>query len=241
MERSEIQFGRTPIPFDIRRSDRRSTVALTVEHDGKLVVTAPPSVPVDRLDGIVRRKATWVLRRIRGASERPPPPLERELVTGETVLYLGRQFRLKVVASADPRPRIHASWYEVPVASSLRGAARRLEVRRRLVDSLKAHAESYLPRRWIQLCVRLGVTPPAMIVRDQQRRWGSCDAKGTVRINWRIIQAPAALIDYVLVHELTHLDHPTHGREFWAAVGRVMPDYEDRRARLRVLGPRLEW
>jgi predicted metal-dependent hydrolase len=70
---------------------------------------------------------------------------------------------------------------------------------------------------------------------------GSCDAKRVLRINWRIIQAPIPLIEYVLVHELTHMEHPNHDRQFWSVVGRVMPDYEDRRARLREMGSRLEW
>jgi predicted metal-dependent hydrolase len=65
--------------------------------------------------------------------------------------------------------------------------------------------------------------------------------KGVLRINWRIIQAPIPLIEYVLVHEITHMKHPNHDRRFWSVLGRVMPDYEDRRARLREMGSRLEW
>lgn len=241
IERSEIQFGLTPIPFRIQRSDRRGTVALTIEETGKLVVTAPEGVTIDRLNGIVRHKAPWVLQRLRRASERPPPPSEREFVTGETVLYLGRQLRLKVVESDEEHPRIWAGWYEVPVTARMKGTDRRREVRRRLAGSLKQHADLYLPDRLADVCRRLPMVKPSIIVREQAKRWGSCDAKGTLRINWRMIQAPIPLIEYVLVHELVHLEHPNHDRAFWSAVGRAMPDYEDRRARLRELGPRLEW
>lgn len=241
IERSEIQFGLTPIPFLIRRSDRRETVALTIEHTGKLVVTAPEGVAIDRLNGIVRHKAPWVLKRIKTASERLPPPSDREFVTGEPVLYLGRQFRLKVIESEDEHPRIWAGSYEVPVPASFNGAARRREVRRRLAGSLKQHADLYLPDRLDDVCRRLPVEKPSIIVREQAKRWGSCDARGVLRINWRIVQAPIPLIEYVLLHELVHLRYPNHDRAFWSAVGRVMPDYEDRRARLRELGPRLEW
>ena len=72
-------------------------------------------------------------------------------------------------------------------------------------------------------------------------RWGSCDPSGTLRFSWRIIQAPPALVDYVVVHELVHLHHRGHTPRFWAALGRVIPDYEPLRALLRDLGPALVW
>lgn len=241
IERSEIQFGLTPIPFLIRRSDRRETVALTIEETGKLVVTAPEGVTIDRLNGIVRHKAPWVLKRIRPGRDRRPPPSDREFVTGETVLYLGRQLRLKVIESDDEHPRIWAGWYEVPIPARAKGSHRRREVRRRLAGSLKEHADLYLPERLADVCRRLPVEKPSIIVREQAKRWGSCDTHGVLRINWRIIQAPIPLIEYVLAHELVHLRYPSHDRAFWSAVGHYMPDYESRRSRLKELGPTLLW
>lgn len=235
-ERSEVQYGLTRIPFVIRRSPRRGTVALTIENDGKLVVTAPVEVTVARLDAVVRHKAPWVVQRIRQARSQPPPPGRRELVTGETVLYLGRQLRLKVVDGGAGHPRIWAGWYEVPIAAALQGEDRRREVRQKLAGSLQEHARRYLPDRLAEVCLRARVATPSLVVREQRKRWGSCDAQGSLRINWRIIQAPIPLIDYVLAHELVHLDHRDHGPEFWATLGRTMPDYEERRRRLRALG-----
>ena len=78
-------------------------------------------------------------------------------------------------------------------------------------------------------------------VREQQKRWGSCDARGTLRINWRIVQAPIRLIEYVLLHELAHLKHRSHDRAFWNAVRLWLPDCDARRLGLRVLGPQLVW
>lgn len=242
-EQSEIQFGLTRIPFQIRRSTRRNTVALTIEHDGSLVVTAPNDVSVDKLDAVVLDKAFWVLQHSREVRAQAPRPAPREFVSGETVLYLGRQLRLKVVDAVESggRRRMRAGWYEIPVDGALDGEARRLEVRRKLIESLREHAELYLPDALGKVCTRAHVDKPRLVVCDQRKRWGSCDAGGTLRINWRIIQAPSSLIEYVLAHELVHLEHPHHGREFWATLGRRMPDYEERRKRLRVLGPGLEW
>ena len=240
-ERSEVRWGRTAIPFVVRRSERRKTVALTMD-DGLLVVTSPPGVSLARLDAVVRGKASWVVERLRRAAELEPRPSAREFVTGETVLYRGRQLRLKVVETTEASPsRMWAGWYEVLVPRGLREEDRAQEVRRRLASSLKGHAERALPSLLKAASRRVRVETPALKVCEQQRRWGSCDARGVVRINWRIIQAPRALIDYVLVHELVHLEHRAHGPAFWKAVARCLPDYEDRRRRLRALGPSLVW
>jgi predicted metal-dependent hydrolase len=242
IERSEIQWGMTPIPYVIRRTAREKTVALAIEGRGRLVVTAPDGVPIDKLNGIVRHKAPWIVQRIRRLSDLPPPLTEREFVSGEAVRYLGRQYRLKVVeASNTERTRIRAGWYEVSVPQGLDAAARRSEVRRRLVGSLKQHGDLYLPYRLAEVCRLLRIEKPSIIVREQAKRWGSCNRNGVLRINWRIVQAPIPLIEYVLVHELAHIDRPSHDRKFWEAVAQWLPDYEQRRARLRELGPSLVW
>lgn len=97
---------------------------------------------------------------------------------------------------------------------------------------------------WTRLSIwreRTGLAPAGVLIRSQESRWGSCDPKGVLRFNWRIVQAPLRLIDYVVAHELAHLLHPGHTPDFWAALGRIMPDYEERREALRRLGDRLVW
>jgi predicted metal-dependent hydrolase len=243
-EQSEIQFGLTRIPFRIRRSTKRVTVALTIDA-GRLVVTAPVDTTIDRLNAVVRNKAPWVVQNIDKAADLAPYPSEREFVTGETVLYLGRHYRLRVVETAGQarisNPKFRGGWYEVAIPEDLTGDDRRREVRHRLLSSIKEHADLYLPDRLADLCHRLRIDRPSITVRDQRKRWGSCDTIGTLRINWRIVQAPLALLDYVLVHELAHLQHRGHDRAFWSAVESWLPDYDDRRSRLRALGPALEW
>lgn len=242
-ERSEIQFGLTTIPFLVRRSNRRTTVALTVEPPGKLIVTAPPETSIDKLNSLVRHKGPWVVDRIKRTSDLPPASSQREFVTGETVLYLGRQYRLKTVARNDefPEASLKGRWLNVPVDTTLDGAERARAVRHVLRGWLKEHADLTLPDRLKMICDGCGIDKPSIIVREQRRRWGSCDTKRTLRINWRIIQAPYSLIDYVLVHELVHLQHPNHTREFWREVERLVPDFEQRRRELRRIGPSLEW
>jgi predicted metal-dependent hydrolase len=242
LERSEIRFGTTTIGYSIQRSARRATVSIAIDPTHGVLVTAPEPAPVRRLDDIVHAKASWIVRRLKHQSDRPPAPSAREFVSGETFLYLGRQYRLRTDLNAKPGPlRLDSGWLRVPVPRHLPEEHRSAFVRAALVDWYRDHATRRLPARTATWAKRLGVSPPEVIVTEPQKRWGSASASGAIRLSWRVIQAPGPLIDYVVVHELVHLEHPNHTRAFWAAFGRVMPDYEIRKARLVRIGPNLDW
>ena len=178
------------------------------------------------------------MQRLRRTEKHDPPPAQREFVSGESVLYLGRHYRLKVHPGETGTARLRGGWLHVPASA---GAQRAAQVRAALVSWFRRHAAERLPERVEAWRAKAGVAPPRVVVADQRKRWGSCDHHGTIRLNWRIVQAPMRLVDYVVVHELVHLRHRGHGRDYWQAVGRVMPDYERRREDLRRWGIRLAW
>ena len=238
-ETSTVTWGETRLPYTIRRSARRKkTVAVTVDPAGSVLVVAPERLATDRLDAIVTRKAKWIVRRIRGVEDHGPPLAPREFVSGESVLYLGRHYRLKVHPDESGAAKLRGGWLHVPAPS---GAEQAAHVRVALVSWFRCHAADRLPERVAAWRAKAGLPMPRVIIADQQKRWGSCDQRGTIRLNWRIIQAPMRLVDYVVVHELVHLRHRGHGRDYWQAVGRVMPDYERRREDLRACGVGLAW
>ena len=236
IERSEVRFGLTAIPYLVRRSQRRGTVSIAIDPSMGVLLTAPQATPIARLDRVVHDKARWIVERLRrgpvGAVRTPP----REFVNGETFLYLGRQHRLKIVVGAATRVALTGG--RLVVAAPVGSAA---AVRKAVVAWYRHHAAERLPERAAIWAKKMGVPVPLVLIRDQRRRWGSCDPKGNLRFNWRIIQAPMRLVDYVVAHELVHLANRNHTAGFWAALGRVMPDYETRRERLRQVGRRFEW
>ena len=238
-ETSAVTWGDTRLPYTIRRSARRKkTVAVTVDPAGSVLVVAPERLATGRLDAIVTRRARWIVRRIRSVERRGPPLAPREFVSGESVLYLGRHYRLKVHADGDGDAKLRGGWLHVLAPAGPQQAG---HVRAALVSWFRRHAAERLPERVAVWRAKAGVPPPRIIIADQQKRWGSCDHNGTIRLNWRIMQAPMRLVDYVVVHELVHLRHRGHGRDYWQAVGRVMPDYERRRDDLRACGVGLAW
>lgn len=238
VEHSAVQYGRTLIPYAIRRSGRRGTVAVAVEPSGEVLLTAPTGVPVGRLDRVVHQKARWIVDRRRRVQALPAKLPTREFITGETFHYLGRQHRLKVRTGAHG-VRLHRGCLEVSVDGPQHDRADR--VRAALVAWYRLQATRRLHDRVTFWAEKVGVDVPALLVREQQKRWGSCDPSGVVRLNWRIMQAPTALVDYVVVHELVHLRHRDHGPAYWRAVGQVMPDYEARRHALARLGAVTGW
>lgn len=183
MEQSEVQFGRTAIPYTIVRGRRKRTVAIGVDPIGGVRVRAPEDTPIEKLDGIVHQKAQWILQRRRTYEDLPPPPSPRAFVSGETFLYLGRQYRLKVDGRLAPDVGVRL------VGGRLCVSGRR-DVRESLVAWYRAHAAARLPKRVAVWSDVLGLCPASVLVRDPRKRWGSADVKGNVRFNWRIVQAP---------------------------------------------------
>ena len=239
LETSAITWGETRLSYTIRRSGRRKkTVAVTVDPSGDVLLVAPEHFSASRLDAVVRRKAPWIVRRLRHVQSHGLPPSPREFVSGESVQYLGRHYRLKVHPKATGEAKLRGGWLHVPAP---RGGERTAHVRGALVSWFRRHAAERLPERVEAWRPRAGVAMPHVVIADQQKRWGSCDRNGTIRLNWRIIQASMRLVDYVVVHELVHLRHRGHGRAYWQDLGRVMPDYERRREDLRRWGVGLTW
>ena len=243
VERSSVQYGGTRIDYTIRRSRRRATVSIAVDPRDGVVLTSPAATSIEKLDRLVHVKAPWIVQRLRRQSDRPPPLPAREFTSGETFLYLGRQYRLRVVSeSSTALPlSLRRGWMHVLVPRGLGGEHRPAFVRAALVDWYTRRGRERLPAMVTTWAPKLGVSVGDVLVRDQKKRWASCDARGTLRINWRIVQAPIGCIAYVVAHELVHLIHREHSALFWTALGRVMPDYEKQRAALRTVGPRLAW
>jgi predicted metal-dependent hydrolase len=241
LERSRVQFGLTPIEYKIQRSHRRTTISIAIDPDVGVLVTAPRLVARERLDQVVLTKGHWIARGLRHLSDRPPANHSKEFVSGEGFYYLGRQYRLRLETGPIRPLRLENGILTLPVPPGLSEANVEGYARAALVDWYRGRAGKYLKARCRAWAHKLKVEPQALALSEPATRWGSTSKDGTIRLNWRIVQAPSTLVDYVVAHELCHLVHRDHGREFWSMLGRVMPDYEARKQRLREVGPGMIW
>lgn len=210
------------LQFEVRRSERRRTLGLTVERDGSLILTAPPGVADDRLERFARQKQLWIYQKL-AAKERLSPPLPvRRYVTGEGFPYLGRSHRLQLVADQDVAVKLEAGRFKMRRDEAGRGRAA-------MMRWYTAHAQPWLTARIDRYARRARVEPTAVTVQDLGFRWGSCGRGGRLYFHWQCILLPPRIVDYVVVHELVHLREPHHTPAFWSAVERAMPDWEQRR------------
>lgn len=221
--------------FEVRRSPRRATLGLTVDRGGKLVIHAPESSVVEELKGWTRSKLLWVHRKLLKKTETTAGlRREPEFVSGESFSYLGQTFRLKVLREA--RQTFRFDGKNFVLRASARSHASE-HFRRWYVHTGRA----WLRSRVSLLSRKVGVKAKQVAIRDLGYRWGSCAHTGVVYFNWKLLQLPPRLIDYVIAHELAHLLERTHRLEFWRILDCSLPDWLARSEELRVKARDIYW
>jgi predicted metal-dependent hydrolase len=204
------------LTFEVRRSLRRRTLGLTVDRGGELVIHVPENTPDHELTQWTRAKLLWVHRQLALKEELAPKVREPEFVNGENFSYLGRNYRLKLARAPAEPLRFDGMYFWL--AADARGEA-------------KAHfrrwysriGRGWLSERTAALARKTGAEASRIEVRELGFRWGSCGKNGLLSFNWRLLQLPVRLIDYVIVHELVHIQEPHHSPEFWQAIDRALP------------------
>ncbi len=197
-----------------------------------MVITAPMDAPLEGITEKVRKRAVWVLRQQRFFSQFMPRTPERRYLAGETHLYLGRQYRLKVVRHGRPGVKMIRGFIIVHTRDP-----EKPEVTRRLVEGwYRKQARAKFAERLEASLARFAdpeaFRPRGLIVRRLEKRWGSLSPSGRLLLNRRLIEAPVDTIDYVIAHELCHMAEPHHGAGFYRLLDRVMPDWTGRKERL---------
>lgn len=212
---------------------RRRTLGIEIREDGGVLFAVPPDADPQQVAAAVRsrlpRIASEVDRRRRGGGEP-----RKELVSGASFAYLGRRHRLRVVpAEPGARVRLHQGWLELPRRDSAREDARLI------ADWYTARGTEWMTTRIRPLAAQAGVPSRDVVVRDLKERWGACDPDGTITAHWALMQLPPALVDLVLVHELTHLTVPAHGPAFRRRMRLVLGRLDDLERRFALAEPEL--
>jgi predicted metal-dependent hydrolase len=225
----------TAIPYQLRRSARARRLRITVRPGG-IDVVAPRRMREADIAAFVEQSRAWIdaklaaLQRVLAAH-----PGSTRLIDGSTILYRGEPVQLRVRAGARPQVR-EESGIEVTVRAVLGDVDREAAVERMLMRWLRWSAQddalSYVHRHG----PRHDLMPAAVRIKQHKRLWGSCTAKGAINLNWRLILAPPAVFEYVVVHELCHLREPNHQAPFWRLVGEILPGFERQRRWLRTNG-----
>ncbi|MGI9332769.1 MAG: M48 family metallopeptidase [Gammaproteobacteria bacterium] len=243
-----VQLEGELVRYRLRRRARRRHMHLQIDELGRVEVRAPWRSRPAEAEALVRAHADWIkaaLGRWR-AKQRARPVLE----SGARLPFMGQSLRLQVAGEAQlalldedalppyTRPLPAAEPAERWLRHDLGRARRRANVLQLRPSSVAANAvrelavawyrraaKRYLPSRLREMGEQLGLEPRGVAVRAQRTLWGSCTARGQINLNWKLVLLPPRLCDYVMVHELCHLEHLDHSSRFWARVARAEPDY----------------
>jgi predicted metal-dependent hydrolase len=225
-----LQYGLSTVEYTLVQSARK-TLAIDVHPDGSVVVKAPADADLAAVEARVRRRAPWILRKQREFARYAETPPPRRYVSGESFQHLGRQYRLRVSEGEREGVKLLRGYLEVvtPSKADTRHVAAQVaawqgkQARRIFHERLAALLPRFAP---------LPLPEHELIVKPLKTRWGSCTQDGRITLNLALVQKPKQCIDYVIVHELCHLVEHNHGRQFYALLRRVLPDWEARRRRL---------
>lgn len=239
----EIILGEKLIPYTFKRSSKSKYIRINV-YPGEVVVTSPVKVPESEAERFLKSREQWVIKKlgefeISGIKQYGSYGFNG----GEELPFLGRVMSLLVVESDCRRTDVTVSDDRiiVYVNNSLEREARNKEIRSALEKWYIEKARKIILDRLKFFQKKLGVEYNSIRIKNQKTRWGSCSRKKNLNFNWKLLLAPAEIIDYVIVHELCHLRYMNHSDKFWAAVEQVFPSYKEHRKWLRENGRFLTW
>ena len=208
--------------YQLKRLRRSGSIKIRVEADGQVGVTAPAYVPKLLIERFVKTNETWVKRqqaRVRLHREvQPVFDWEQKVVS-----YLGRLYKIRIM---NQESRIMVKPKEITV-SPVTGLGK--DAKKMLVTWLKREGEREIRERSASWARLMQVTPGPLRFRQQKSRWGSCSHKNHLSFNWRLIHFKPAVIDYVVIHELAHIQHHDHSLKFWQLVEQFDPSYQQQR------------
>ena len=219
-------YGDEVIAFHLRRQPSRSVtrVAIHVEPDARVLVDASDTAPLAEVLAAVKKRARWISQHVSAAKVRLAHVLPREYVSGESLHYLGRRYRLKVVIDAGSKAQARMRGAFIVVTTPEQAPATikkaldvwyRQRAREVFADRL---AVVSAPLRWVKQL-------PSTRLQFMTVQWGSCSPLGRITLNPLLVKAPRECIDYVLLHELCHLLHHNHSPKFYRTLDRHMPNW----------------
>ena len=243
-EETSIELAGQHFPYTLKRSSARRTLALRVAESGGIVVNAPLRLPQGHVEAFIRQHVDWLMQRL---ARRPEAVVWRD---GLRLPFLGGELRLTHRGVAGPLPTQLALLFDdtpehppeetgpVLEGDRLICPGTRGDLETMVLAWYRSYAHAWLGQRLVALCREQGRAVPPWRLSDARGRWGSLSAKRVVSLNWRLLKAGSAEIDYVICHELAHFRHRDHSAAFWREVARLCPAYDAARARLSEHGRR---
>ena len=227
---SSFQFGSKQIDFHLEYSNRKS-LGITVMPDLSVSVKAPVDTTIEKIIEKLKKKAPWIIKQQSFFLSFHPITPARKYIGGETHLYLGRQYRLKILKDNIESVKMKGKFINVTTDDNTR--AKQLLQNWYILNAKKKF--NIIAQPFIDKFKKYKVEPSSIVLREMPTRWGSCTPKGKIILNPELIKAPKGCIEYVIIHELCHLVHHDHTQKFIDLQTKEMPDWEKWKSKLEKL------
>ncbi len=219
----------------IRSRKRRKTFSLEVKEDGRVFLSVPFRTSRREAERFIRERQSWIIRKTL-ERERTLRETEKAFVSGEHFFYLGASYPLELLDSERRTSPLELSSGHFILGRDHIGQAKELFVewyKRKAIETIVPRVKNYSHR--------FGLFPKSIRITNAKSRWGSCSAENRLSFSWHIILAPLEVIDYILLHELAHIQEKNHSKRFWNFLESILPDYKNRRQWLKRNGYRLRF
>ena len=234
-----VSFEGMTIEYRVRRSPRRKkTIEFSLTPDG-LLVSAPARASYALIRSIVLRRAPQILKLM---ADSPHGGWPLSFSTGDSLPYLGRDIEIFVEdgVTSSTQVCLREGAFHLSVRPTLIRNERQDSIRQTFAAWYRARAQEHIPALVDDWSDRMGLNRKLrVLIGNQRSRWGSCSSDGTLRFSWRTMMLPPDVVEYIVVHELSHLSVMGHSPKFWNVVARVLPDVQRRRKLLRETGTAL--
>jgi predicted metal-dependent hydrolase len=233
----EFIFGTFTYEYQLITQERK-TLSLTVTPDLHIILKCPESTEVERIEKFLRKKWFWLEKQLKFFKKYQTKIYEREYISGESYLYLGRQYKL-VVKTSDKNSVTFAKGQLIVCTKK---ATSNISHNKQLIDTwFSERADTIFGERFLEMLKRFDYEKaPVLKIREMKKRWGSFLNKEKIFLNPKLIHTSKECIDYVIVHELCHFKHKDHSKKFWKYLELKYPKWKPIKDRLELMGVRIK-
>ena len=227
-----VSYGSRIIEYRLLRVDRK-TMEIAVHPDSTVIVKSPVQSDITLIEKKIIKRARWILKQLNYFSQFTPKTPKRCYVNGETHLYLGKQYRLKLSKGPENSVRLSRGFFHITCRNTPTPEVSKRLLNQWYSEKAKQQFAQSLDRCWREFN-NLGISKPRISIRRMRKRWGSLSDKDAVILNTDLIRAPKECIDYVVTHELCHLKYHNHSPEFYKLLNSIIPGWEKIKHKLEI-------
>jgi predicted metal-dependent hydrolase len=213
----------------INRTKRKKTISIQIK-DGNVEVRAPFNLNQNEIDAFILKKERWIKNKILLQKSIKQLP-KKKFINGEVFKFLGKDLKLKINISGEKKTYLKNDYICLDLKNNSEN--NKEKIKKELKLFYRSLSERILKERTLIESKKMNLKVKAIKVRSYKNRWGSCSSNGDISYNWKLIMAPEKIIDYVIIHELCHLIHFNHSRDYWEEVSKKIPNYKECREWLK--------